>query len=289
MKGLSMKCMHILGKSICLAVSIANMLQSTIQKSPLEFVIVVPSYNNEKYARRNLDSLIHQKTSVPYSIICIDDCSTDKTGALMDDYARKHKLSSSFLKIIHNEKRMGALSNIYTTIHNHCKDHQVVVLVDGDDCLAHNLVLARLEAEYANPELWMTYGQFIFYPSTKWGTTYEITRESLLKKEVRSLVYVAQHLRTFKAGLFKKIKKEDLMLDGTFFAMNADMATMICMLEMCTPKDENAVSHCTFIPDILYIYNYVNPISDHIIDRSLQLELEKVIRARKPYEPLETL
>ena len=39
----------------------------------------------------------------------------------------------------------------------------------------------------------------------------------------------------------------------------------------------------------MYIYNYANPISDFRIDRGLQLDLEKVIRAIKPYEPLEKL
>ncbi len=256
---------------------------------PLEFVFVVPSYNNEKWVVRNLDGLTHQRTSVPYSIICVDDCSTDKTGKIMDDYASDHNLDPSFLRIIHNKKRRGALANIYHTIHEQCKDHQIVVLCDGDDVIAHNLVLDKLAKEYADPNLWMTYGQFIFYPSGKWGTTYEIPRESLEKREVRSLVYVAQHLRTFKAGLFKKIHKDDLMLNGEFFSVNADMATMIPMLEMCAPKDAHSPNHSKFIPDIVYIYNYDNPLGDERIHRQLQLDLEKIIRSKRPYEPLDKL
>lgn len=266
-------------------------IPDSVVSEPLvpELVIVVPSYNNEKYARRNLDSLTKQKTTNPYSIIYIDDCSTDKTGSIVDDYARTHELPSTFLKVIHNKERKGALANIYETIHAHCKDHQIVVLVDGDDALNHDGVLARLEREYSDPDLWMTYGQFIFYPSTKWGMTYEIPRQALIEKQVRSLVYVAQHLRTFKTKLFKKIRKDDLMLDGKFYAMNADMAIMIPMLELSAPLHTNAPNHSKFISDIMYIYNYENPISDHVIDRALQLKLEDVIRALKPYEPLEKL
>ena len=254
-----------------------------------EFVILVPSYNNVKWVRRNLDSLTHQKTSIPYSIICIDDCSTDGTGIAMDYYAYEHRLPESFLKIIHNKTRMGALANMYNTIHNHCKDHQVVVIVDGDDFLNHDLILKNLEEEYADPQLWLTYGQFIFYPSARWGLAYEIHRESLVNKEVRSLTYVSQHLRTFRVALFKKIRKEDLMLNGEFYSVNADMATMIPMIEMCAPKDEYTCVHCKFIPDIMYIYNYDNPISDFRVDRTGQLEIENVIRAIKPYEPLDHL
>ena len=255
----------------------------------LEFVFVVPSYNNAKYARRNLESLIHQNTQNPYSIIVINDCSTDSTGALLETFKKEHNLSDSFLKIIHNPHRKGALANIYNTIHTRCKDHQIVVLVDGDDAVAHNNVLTRLEQEYANPDVWMSYGQFIFFPSAEWGTTYEIPREALEQRKVRTLIYVAQHLRTFKAALFKKIKREHLMKEGTFFAMNADMAIMIPMLEMAAPIDEFSQNHSVFIPDILCIYTYDNPLNDHVVNRALQLELEEVIRAFKPYEPLERL
>lgn len=135
----------------------------------------------------------------------------------------------------------------------------------------------------------MTYGQFIFYPSGQWGVCYEITREDLLYKRVRSLPYVSQHLRTFKAGLFKKIRREDLMVNGHYMAMNVDMATMIPMMEMCAPKHAKAPQHCKFISDIMYIYNYENPISDFRVDRQLQLDLEKVIRAIPPYEPLDAI
>ena len=173
-------------KNICIKISfLLTILSSALivtATSDLEFIFVVPSYNNAQWVNRNLDSLAFQRTSVPYSIICVDDCSTDSTGKLMDDYAVDHNLSEPFLKIIHNPKRMGALYNIYTTIHTHCKDNQIVVLVDGDDVIAHNLVLDRLAREYADPHLWMTYGSFIFYPSGIWGTTFEIMRE-LFRKE----------------------------------------------------------------------------------------------------------
>ncbi len=266
----------------------------SLQATDLEFVFVVPSYNNEKYARRNLESLIKQNGDYHYSIIVVNDYSKDRTGEILDEFKKEHNLDDSFLKIIHNPVRIGALANIYYTVHNECLDHQIVVHVDGDDALPpHNNVLKALAEEYKDPDVWMTYGQFIFYPmgpeGRQWGTTYEISREDLVDRNVRNLVYVAQHLRTFKAGLFKKIKKEDLMLDGKFYDMNADMATMIPMLEMAAPMNIHSKCHSVFINDIMYIYNYDNPINDHKVDRSLQLSLENIIRAIPPYEPLESL
>ncbi len=256
----------------------------TISATP-QFVIIVPSYNNELYARRNLDSLINQQTKQPYTIKLINDCSTDKTGSIMDEYAKKYP----FITVQHNTERRGALENTYNAVMA-LKDDLIAVIVDGDDSLAHNKVLQRLEEVYSNSNVWVTYGQFVFYPSGNWGTTYEIPEDALVNKQVRTIVYVAQHLRTFKAGLFKKIRKEDLMLNGKFYEVNADMAVMIPLLEMAGP------THSKFISDILYVYNYTNPLCDYLKEPSsnphqspAQAALEKVIRALPPYEALDTL
>lgn len=79
------------------------------------------------------------------------------------------------------------------------------------------------------------------------------------------------------------------MLNGEFFSVNADMATMIPMLEMCAPKDAQSPNHSKFIGDILYIYNYANPLQDERIHRQEQLDIEEVIKRKKPYEPLDSL
>ncbi|MBA2307137.1 glycosyltransferase family 2 protein, partial [Candidatus Dependentiae bacterium] len=110
------------------------------------FVLLVTSYNNERYVERNLQSLMEQRSSRPYKIIYIDDCSTDSTGRLVDQFVTRHSLPSSFIEVVHNIKRKGtALENIYTTVHSSIPDDAVVVSIDGDDMLAHKGVLERLE------------------------------------------------------------------------------------------------------------------------------------------------
>ncbi len=272
---------------------LALLLCSSVYAHDLKFVVVIPSYNNERYVRRNLESVISQKTEVPFSIIYVNDCSQDNTLQLVHDIKKEYNLSDSFLKIIDNQTRIGALANIYYTVHDHVKDHHIVVHLDGDDALAHTGVLTRLANAYKDPQVWMTYGQFVFVPEGPIGydghrrligTTYDMHEEAALQgKTLRELTYVAQHLRTYKAGLFKRINKEHLQLNGEFYEMNADMATMIPMLEMAGPK------HSMFISDILCMYTYDNPINDHKVNRNLQLYLEDIIRAIEPYEPINSL
>ncbi len=254
----------------------------------LEFVIVVPSYNNEKYAKDNLRSICHQKSSRPYEVICIDDCSTDQTGKIMDRYVKKHKLES-FVTIIHNTNRMGALANIYNTIHAMIPDNKVVVLCDGDDIFAHNDVLHVLEKVYKDPDVWITYGSTLSIPAGTTQLSRQIPERIFEQKELRSYHFVSQHLRTFKAGLFKKIKKEDLLYEGKFFTMTWDMAFMFPMLEMAAPKAPGEVNHSKYIRKILYIYRTNTGLNDHSVDRELQKKLERVVRQMKPYEPIDSL
>ncbi len=244
-----------------------------------ELVVLVTSYNNEKFFYRNLDSIVHQKLDVPFHVIYIDDCSTDRTGVWVDSYIRTHGCES-FCTVIHNERRFGsALANQYKVI-NTLPDNAIVVLVDGDDFLAHDRVLERVLKEYKNKNIWMTYGQMIYYPE---GDTLceACPQEVLDANSFRSARWVTSHLRTCYAGLFKRIRKEDLLYQGDFFPTAGDLAFMYPMLEMASR------GHIAFIPDVLYVYNHHNPISDHNKDLHLQLRLGQFIRTMPPYDPIE--
>lgn len=253
----------------------------------VEFVILITSYNNEKCALDNLRSVCHQKSSKPYQVICINDCSKDKTKDILNAYVRENHLES-FVTLIHNEKRVGALANIYTAIHHYIPDHKVVVSVDGDDALAHDEVLLKLEKVYQNQGIWMTWGQAQNL-SDGILRSRELPEDVWTKKKLRSSRWVTSHLRTFKAGLFKKIEKSDLLYRNEFFPMAWDLAIMFPMLEMCAPLTKQEKPRCFFIPEVLYLYNDLNEIGDSYVNGRLQQQLGKIIRKMKPYAPLKTL
>lgn len=249
-----------------------------------EFVILITSYNNEKWAEDNLKSVCFQESSKPYHVICVNDCSKDKTGKIMDDFVSRNNLQSK-VTVIHNKERVGALENIYNAVHS-VEDHKVIVSVDGDDTLYNNSVLLTLEKAYRDPDVWMTYGsQLPVYEYLANGLADEV----FYKKQIRKAPFVTSHLRTFKAGLFKKIKKEDLLYKGKFFEMTWDFAIMFPMLEMCSPKNPKGKIRAKHVKDILYVYRTDNPLSDNRVNKPLQLFLDEYIRTLKPYAPIDSL
>lgn len=239
-----------------------------------KIVVIVPSYNNAHYVVQNLDSIFSQEYS-NYRIIYIDDCSTDGTFELVKKYVSERNLWSNF-KLIHNTTRRGALANLYHAIKS-CKDYEIVATVDGDDWAATPQMLSRVNAAYADPQVWLTYGQFQFYPQGTPGYCSEIPRD--VTSSIRRNSGAATHLRTFYAGLFKKIAKNDLMYNGAFYAVTWDKAMMAPMLEMANGKWQ-------FIQDILYTYNNCNPISDAALHGAEQVRMRDHIIELPAYEPL---
>lgn len=245
------------------------------------FVIIIPSYNNEKYVEKNLRSIFSQDYE-NYRVLYIDDNSSDKTLKKATQLLRELDTKKRTV-LIHNERNLGALANIYNAVHS-CADSEIVVLVDGDDFLAHEQVLNRLNTAYANPDIWLTYGNYLDYPAFKQNPLIckELEKKVVKKNRFRKSPWVTTHLRSFYATLFKQIQIEDLFYEGRFFPMGSDLALLYPMLEM--GKD-----HIQFIDEVLYLYNRENPISDHKINFAFQNQCANEIRQRPAYNTLKRL
>src|ERR1700741_54592 len=94
-----------------------------VAKPLIEFELVVPTYNNEKWCIQNLKSLEKQTYPLWHATIIVD-CATDKTATLIQDYIDKKNLHSK-VNLIINEKRKGAMANIYHAV-TACAPHKVV-------------------------------------------------------------------------------------------------------------------------------------------------------------------
>lgn len=64
--------------------------QSWTYKEPPLLTVVVIVYNQEDYVSQTLDSILMQKTNFPFDIIINDDCSTDKTVEILENYAKEY-------------------------------------------------------------------------------------------------------------------------------------------------------------------------------------------------------
>src|SRR5262245_52291872 len=106
-----------------------------------KIAIVIPSYNNRQWYTQNLCSLCAQEYD-NFRAIYVDDYSSDQRGEIVEKFIADHMLGHQ-IHLIRNPIRVGAMQNLYNVIHS-CDDHEIVIILDGDDWLAHTGVLHKI-------------------------------------------------------------------------------------------------------------------------------------------------
>ncbi len=246
-----------------------------------QFVLIVYALNAIDSCEKNLRSMFEQEYD-NFRIIYIDDGSSDGTSRRVKEFAQKNEKKRN-LTLIRNEKSRGMIPSLFDVIHS-CQDDEIVLLVEGKDWLAHHGVLSTVNEVYANPSIWMTYGQYVSYPSYQKGICAPFSSISLEKYGFRQgHAWAASHLKTFYAGLFKQIRMEDLLYESKWIHRCTEMALMLPLMEMARED------HYAFIPAILYVCNeeLTGPRdrSDLIADN----EIESFLRGQTPLPPLPSL
>jgi glycosyltransferase involved in cell wall biosynthesis len=247
-----------------------------------QFVILILSYNNAAYYKKNITSVCAQLYK-NYHVIYVDDCSTDGTGDLVAALVEEYGFSDKFT-IIRNSENKGAARNHYEII-NQCDDSAVIITLDGDDWFATSDALGQINAAYQDPNVWMTYGNYTCFYG---GGMYcgEFPREVIMNNTYRKYKWISSHVRTYYAWLFKHIKKEDLMYRGQFFPTCIDQAVMYPLLEL-------AGGRFKFINKLLYVYNNWQVVRYSQEEKRKTGEREvffvNYIKSLKPYEPLKKI
>lgn len=90
--------------------------------------IVCISYNQEKYIAQALDSFVSQKTDFDFEAIITDDCSTDSTSKIINEYAKKYP---NIIKTVLRKKNIGVQANFVDALKRATGDY--IALCEGDD------------------------------------------------------------------------------------------------------------------------------------------------------------
>lgn len=104
----------------------------------LKVAVVVTTYNQEKYIKTALDSIVNQKTNFKFELVVSDDCSTDNTANILIEYAQKYP---SIIRPIFNKTNMGAMNNYICTLAS--IKAKYVAICDGDDFWTNNYKLQK--------------------------------------------------------------------------------------------------------------------------------------------------
>lgn len=245
------------------------------------FVVITTCYNKEPWVGFNVTS-IKQQTYTNYLAVYGYDKSTDDTEAELKKF-----IGSDNRFVIYNvPKKHSQINNFCSCIqyleeNNLINDEDIIVEVDADDWLINPFVFHYLNEVYKNPNIWMTYGQYVEYPSGLTGGHYymELDDQVDTTNTYRQHAFPYSHLKTYKKWLFDKIPKDYLIDPRTneYWDITADFAMCIPMVEMAGKQRIHRVE------EPIYVYN-TSTEADNESSRRLkeQKEAEYLIRQFKP-------
>ena len=122
------------------------------------FSVAVITYNQEQYISQTLDSILNQQHDYKYEIVIGEDCSTDNTKKIIEEYVEKYP---DIIKPLYNNPNKGLINNYFNVI-NHCQGKYIMECA-GDDYWLPGKVKSQIEFMENNPEIGMCYTKAKFW------------------------------------------------------------------------------------------------------------------------------
>ena len=212
------------------------------------FIVISPVYNTKPYIAKCITSVLKQ-TYKNYKYLVVEDCSTDGTRELVEDF---FYALGGFIVHYNPVRTESPLGNFVLGIQLCPGDPEdIIVTCDGDDWLYDEHVLEYLNEVYQDPDVWMTYGSFVSASGKITGMCKQLESTQDYRRRTS---WVTSHIRTIKRWLFDRIKDSDMRDEnGKYYVLCPETAYMFPAIEMAGLK------HSKFLDKILYVYNDENP------------------------------
>lgn len=114
--------------------------------------IVVVSYNQEKFIKQTLDSIVNQKHSYTWELIVCDDASKDSTPDIIKEFSKKEK---NIIPILRKEN-LGVVNNFFDGV-SKCKGEYIMVC-GGDDYFLPGKIENQIEFFDKHPNIGLIHG-----------------------------------------------------------------------------------------------------------------------------------
>ena len=120
--------------------------------------ILIPARNEEKVIGRLLERI----TELTYprdklQVIVVDDASSDRTGAIADDYKNKY----SFIEVVHREKGKGGKGKAAACNEGLEKSNGEIVLCFDADYYPTRDIVEKLTSEFVDPKVGAVQGRVV--------------------------------------------------------------------------------------------------------------------------------
>lgn len=232
--------------------------------------VIVPFYNCKNFLEGCVSSVMTQKYD-NFHIYFIDDFSNDNSWDVLPHEDKR-------ATCIRNNVNLTALPNIHKIITEFCEPDSICILLDGDDKLLNKNVLSFINEIYNTHDCWFQYGQSLWSDGRR-GFACAYSKEEF--NNLRKSPFKVSHLRSFRAGVYHKIKEQDESFsimkdkDGNFYRSCYDVPIVWSIMEL------SGYEKIYFNDTPVYLYNRDNPLNDDKLNQKLQWDIHREV-ANKP-------
>lgn len=202
--------------------------------------IIVPIYNVEQYLNKCFNTLINQQ-SMQIEFICIDDGSTDKSGDICDEFAKKDRR----FKVVHKRNEgVSSARNLGLKI----AKGKYIAWVDPDDYIS--LKWFKIIEKYLNNDIDIIFFDYALINNKKRYNVFFDKKNKNIKKDIflRDLV-----LDKVKSHLWQMIFKKDIIQNIRFPIQKRFMEDFSVLHKIILKADK-----IFYIHEVLYFYRIRN-------------------------------
>lgn len=208
------------------------------------FVIFVFASEQEEYCDKTLESIFSQ--SYPsFRVVYLDEgeSSRNYTKAEKFIFANGYEKKITMLK---SSKPNELFEKFYQALHE-AKDSEVIIHLAGSDWFASDQILHLLNDTYKDPDVWLSYGEYMEYPSLKKQALAPTVNSILRDFRPEKTPWMRSHVKTYYAGLLKQMTPTSDGLRNQALSKE-DRFLMLSLLKV-------GKWHVKFIPEVLAIYD----------------------------------
>ena len=197
--------------------------------------VVVVTYNQAATIGRTLDSILMQQCHVPFEIVIGEDCSTDDTRAICQNYAEKHP---DIIRLICNERNKGIVDNYYDCLLT-CRGKYIADCAGDDFWIDTQKLEKEVKVMENHPEVTMVITNWQYYNEHTRETTPSRQQQyapithgkDLLRAIITQQNMSVFHLCTalYRADIFRKAYEEDTDLFRNKTYVSEDMQVAFTM------------------------------------------------------------
>jgi glycosyltransferase involved in cell wall biosynthesis len=179
------------------------------ERSAPKVSVCVVTYNQEKYIRQCLQSIVDQKTDFYFEVIVGDDCSTDGTQAIVKEFSNRYP---GIIKPIFNDVNIGAYYN-FVFVHKQAIGVYIAHM-DGDDFMLPGKLKIQADALDNNPDCAICVHSMKQYDPHKQRYR-KLKRKDIPRKS--DITYLLMNLPFFNhsSKMYRAICNHDLLLGSS--------------------------------------------------------------------------